>query len=343
MRCGNIVLISFEVKDQNLELIENVQALEKKYSSRMENGRHVNVTSVHIHPGEENMVLEKFSDAASLDKLERLKEEDNNGLYLIIHAGATQSRPEASVLAEQTAALIKAGVRFRKINLAGCFSGGKKLGNVAQSALKQYTDRLKTLFNTSRETLGSPWVCAYLAEVTTFDEDSNYMRGLLKVRGQVASDPLEGLTGVHNLVKEGHNIRPTHLPVQLGQVKQLTDAIATVREAAVNSTAVRKKRQTLDEQQESEIDQTKLEECIQAQFGVQRKKLEKQNNTINIFQQVINNYERYMREKIVVRYDPVTGSFKPASLAEYTDNATASLLMTQVPHVVGAKRFAFNL
>lgn len=343
MRCANIVLISFEVKDQNLELIDNVAALETRYSEKKINDEPVNVISVHIGPDEVDVVAGKFKHIAGQKLAALLDPQADNGLYLIIHAGATISRPDANVLALRTADLIELGVRFRKINLAGCFTGGNRLSNVPGSPLKQYTDMLAKLFHTRRPALGTPWVCAYLTEVTTFDGNSGYFKQLLKERGEVAQDPLQGLTGIHNLVKIGKHIRPTHAPARAEDAQLLRNTVTTLQNKALAAKPVTKflKGRSIDSL--APIERTELDQVVRGQMGVARKSSKEEDGALRALTPVIENYERYMREKIVVRYNPATGTFQPASLAEYADNLTARLLMTPIPTLVGPDKFFFNL
>lgn len=343
MRCANIVLISFEVKDQNLELIDNVAALETRYSEKKINDKPVNVISVHIGPTEVDVVADKFRHIAG-QKLAALQApQADNGLYLIIHAGPTVSRPEAAALAAQTAEVIGLGVLFRKINLAGCFTGGNKLGNVPGSPLKQYTDMLAKLFHTRRPALGTPWVCAYLTEVTTFDKNSGYFKQLLKERGEVAQDPLQGLTGVHNLVKIGKHIRPTHAPARAEDAQLLQNAMTVLQNKALTAKPVTKLLKDRSIDSLDPADRAQVDMAVHAQIGIVRKSSKEEDGALRGLTPVIENYERYMREKIVVRYNPATGTFQPASLAEYADNLTARLLMTPIPKLVGPDKFVFNL
>lgn len=73
------------------------------------------------------------------------------------------------------------------------------------------------------------------------------------------------------------------------------------------------------------------------------KKAEAQEQAITGPKAVIDDCERCMREKNVVRYDPAIGSFRPASMAQYTENQTAQTLQSQVPQVRGAEKLVFNL
>ncbi|MCC4604440.1 hypothetical protein HG421_17770 [Xanthomonas campestris pv. badrii] len=326
MQCENIVLIPFYHGDGDQELADNLEALSKKYKGRTVRASAVTVVSAEFG---KSAKVEEVVEAifASSDVLGASRD---NGLYFLIHAGATQSNPSAVFLAEVVAGLAKKGICFRKINLAGCFTGGNKLGNVASSVLAQFTRRLVELIPKEERgaLLTGLGVSAYLTEVTTFYEESVYYQGL--ILKQFTSPA--GLDGIHNLVQrtKEKSLSRTHPDVLDGQAKALVDFNRENFAKIYDGKAYKKV---------SSADPKTQESVYIAQRGIIAKKITMQQ----AIAELVAGYEMYMRTKVVAMFDDRSSSFIPGSIASYTDNDTVKSMIVEVERMRGSSKYTFHL
>ncbi len=336
MRCANVILLAFLEGDQDLELIDNVMALAKKYGGRQHQGQPVRVVQAMASIGEDIVAKFMKDEAAQLDAL---KASADNGLYLIIHAGATTSKPPADVLAKLTADFINAGIRFRKVNLAGCYTGGNKLGNVKSSVLPQFCRALLAAVPTpgmgTNDALAGLHVAAYLTQVTTYDEDSGYYMGLRKdFASQSLKVPAFGPGEVHNLRQDGAGLHATHPRATGPQAQAIEQHVTALRTDALKSKPMKAVKNAPDAFTDVERDK------LAAQMGASAKK-----PSIPSLGQaeraLMTDYDCYMRTKIAVRFEGNPRSFVTASLAEYTDNDDVRTLVTQVRTLNGPSQYAY--
>lgn len=81
---------------------------------------------------------------ASGDGGKSLLNTNDNGLYMIVHAGPTQSHPDAKILGQIAASLLSAKITLRKINLTGCHTAGGKFSqtSIDKSVLSEFCQTL---------------------------------------------------------------------------------------------------------------------------------------------------------------------------------------------------------
>ena len=330
MQCENIVLVAFYHGDGDRELTDNIEALQKKKKAAKVGDAFVNTFTVEIAKGQEGEAAGKIlaHKGALMGK--------DSGLYLIIHSGATTSNPSAEVLAVIVSELYSAGLKFRKINLAGCFSAGNKASTVPRSPLAAFTSYLIKILGKDKDRLKGTSVCGYQMEVTTFDQESKHYQNLVESDrngGKGFAKPSH-TAGVHNLfqVTKEKRLLATHAPVTGAQVASITNF--NTRYDKIYDKGPYQKAKTPEEK----------EKTFLAQMGVVDKQQKIGDQPLaDDLQVLVNNYEVYLRNKLVVVYSPDKGTFIPSSLADYTDNATIRSMIVQVEKTKGSAKYMFSL
>jgi hypothetical protein len=200
MRCKNIILMAFYYGDNDQEITDTLNALEIKHSSTVVGDEAVKIITVSVPPGGEKEILTWLAKESG-DECKSLLNTNDNGLYLIVHAGPTRSKPDAEILGKIAASLLNAKIKLRKINLVGCHTAGDKLSKASldKSVLSQFCKTLSAECTGKPGTLGTEKqelkpgkeevnaemlkglsVCAYQPEITVFDESSLHYNNLIK-------------------------------------------------------------------------------------------------------------------------------------------------------------------
>src|SRR5437879_3183797 len=107
MRCKNIILMAFYHGDNDQEIGDTLKALGDKHSSIVVKDTAVKVIPVKVYPGDEENVLTLLAKESG-DGCKPLLSTNDNGLYMIVHAGPTWSNPDAKTLGQIAASLLGA-------------------------------------------------------------------------------------------------------------------------------------------------------------------------------------------------------------------------------------------
>lgn len=178
-----IIIVAFCQGDQDLELFENVAALEFKYKSRCK----VHSSTV-FHEGDvlPQSKVDELVDyiiaflpapsAPTASSSSAAAPGGGTGLYLIMHGGHDGiTKPPTAQLAEVVArVMIGSRIPIRKINLAAChtargFSGGQSALNFFCTALRDRMAKAERM-----DMLEGMMVCGYDPEVTTLYVPGEY-------------------------------------------------------------------------------------------------------------------------------------------------------------------------
>jgi hypothetical protein len=326
--------MAFYHGDGDLELSDNVSALEKRYAGKKKGENDVRIFPVHVPRGSEDESLKLLK---SLKNYEFLKSTADNGLYLIIHAGPTQSNPKAPILAEIVGSIFKEGIKCRKINLAGCHTGGKKLSTVEKSVLSEFCKTLTKQCDPAL--LEGTSVCAYQTEVTTFDEESEHLQSLKSEGYKVP----EGMQGTHNVIQDrrGQELRATHPSVTEENIKKLRDVHKEKYGKIPDSRPLKKILKGKAVQELSNDGQRDYYKAYGAQMGAVDGKNGRYKE--QALQDLVQGFELYIRTKLVAVFDLKQKEFVPGSIAQYSDNEDSRQMVTFIESFKGPTKLVFNL
>ncbi|HET9984526.1 MAG TPA: hypothetical protein VFQ38_13090 [Longimicrobiales bacterium] len=346
MLCRNVFLVAFYHGDGDKELSDNIEALKKKLAGRMKGEHAVSVFEANVPKGLEGKTPAMVRDAVGA-KLEQVRETPDNGLYLIIHSGPTQSNPPGRELGAIVAeAFFNDGIRLRKINLAGCTTAGTKAGNVGGSVLRQFCDALLQGVRAPEALVGTA-ACGYQAEVTTYDEGSEYYQQLVLKGFKMERPPTKA---VHNVVQNRGEKRlftthPTVSPEDAQGIRvAYQNAYEGIHQADGAATKLKRLGVTgLDAAKDlNALPPEKLEKYFAEYYNLGRRKAQPPQLEQRL-KDLIGAYQQYLRLKIVLKFDPAQKRFVPGSLAEYSDNATVQSMVTVVDRYEEPTKLLFHL
>ncbi len=368
MRRRHIIAIGHMRGNGDREIVENVASLSKRYGNGTYKGAKCSYHPVHLDvpfgKATERAPTDKQRDELDDVVANIVKDGGDVGLYILCHGSADSMEPTPEMAAKEVLNLIRRGVCPDKINLGACNSAGglkikksnsgTKTTAVNQDAFQgssahRFCNALLTLVG-KEEGINLPnnlKVCAYNVSVTTFDREAETWKGSEKVEGYFKKWP-NTVEDTKN-AEEGHNVsfdygwggkiknaspmRPK--AITGGNVQDTLEMLLTHRYKEAQGNAWQETKgqfgAVLNDYETYEAAKLagELSEGIETHY---RRGEVKQLRGVCALDnpEVAMAMTQYIKDKIVLCYEPNQKTFRVGSLSEYSDTVEIKGLITTV-------------